>query len=441
MDGYNISAKSSRNAALLLFLVGVFSRTQISIGGKIGIAELIMVACAPFVFVYSYRTLKYDKVLWFFYLVLLWIGGALYVDLSINNYLPFMMRGLAVPITVFGGAICLYGLLRKNPENLKWLLLGMAISGVVSVFIFQGGRAGDIATEEGVEAGVESVVNYKLFWVNQATTWLTLPLVAWYKKTPKWYMFAAMVVLIGFSLISGARSIFLVNVVSLALIAIGGKTRSSIAFSRRHYVAMAAIIVIAAVAANVIYRHAVVKGYMGDRELNKYEVQTAEGSGILHLLMSGRGEFFIGLIAALDKPLVGHGSVALDDGRYRSDFLKKYGSDEEIARTIRMLAKHSGELFHIPSHSHIICYWMWHGIFALIFWFSTIVLAVKTLMRRLHVIPGWYGYFSITIPMFFWDVFFSPFSRRVMYVTLFVAFLLVSKFAREEVKGIRPRFE
>lgn len=438
---YNKSAQASRSAAMLLFLIGAFSRTQIGMGGKIGISELFMVACAPIVLFYSYRALKYDKVLWFFVLVLLWLCGAVYVDFSIKNYFPFMMRGIAVPITVFSGVICLYGLLRQNPENLKWLLLGMAISSVAAIFVFQGGIAGEIAMEEGVEAGVENIMSYKLFWVNQVTTWLTLPIVAWYKKTPKWYMLIAMVVIIGFSLMSGARSLFLVNVISLALLLLGGKTRTSIAFSRKHYVAMVAIIILAAVGANVAYRYAVVAGYMGNNELTKYEVQTAEGSNILRLLMAGRGEFFIGLIAALDKPLVGHGSVALDDGRYRIDFLNKYGSDEEIARTIRMQTKHSGELFHIPSHSHIVCYWMWHGIFALIFWLSTIILAIRTLTRRLHIIPAWYGYFAIMIPMFFWDVFFSPFSRRVMYVGLFSAFLLVSKFAQEEAKGITHRFE
>ena len=70
---------------------------------------------------------------------------------------------------------------------------------------------------------------------------------------------------------------------------------------------------------------------------------------------------------------------------------------------------------------------MWHGIWGLIFWLVVIVLAIKTLFTRMHVYPPWFGYFAIAIPIFFWDVLFSPFGSRVQEATLFVAFLLVSK--------------
>ena len=38
---------------------------------------------------------------------------------------------------VLVNCIVLYALLRKNPENLRWLLFGLAISSIISIFAFQ----------------------------------------------------------------------------------------------------------------------------------------------------------------------------------------------------------------------------------------------------------------------------------------------------------------
>lgn len=426
----------SRSAAVLLFFIGVFSQTQVSIGGKLGVSEFAMVLCAPVVFFRSIGTLRKDKVLYFFIALLAWLGGALLVDYSIHNYIPFMLRGIAVPITVFCNSVCIYALLKKNYGNLKWFLLGSAISSVISIFFLQGGLAGDVAAEQGVEAGVEAVVGYKLFWVNKLTTWLTLPIVGWFLFVPKTYSVLALAFICIFDLAAGARASFMAAAFSLTLVIVGGKTRATILRIRRHIVIMAVSAVVLMAVAKGAYEYAVAHGYMNEYEAKKFERQTSQGTSALKLLMAGRSEFFIGLIAALDKPVLGHGSVAIDDNGYVLDYLSKYGDYDEYLRLIRGQQEVGTCL--IPVHSHVITYWLWHGMFALLFWLIVLYLAVKTLVVRMHVYPEWFGFYAISLPIFFWDYMFSPFGMRVFKCTLFVTLLLVSKLARDQKRGVVP---
>lgn len=424
------------SAAILLFIIGLLSQTQINIGGKLGISEFCMIVCAPFVFCRCYKMLWNDKVLYFFWLIILWLGGAVFVDLYTHNIIPFMLRGIAVPITVFANCVCIYVLLRKDYDSLKWFLLGTALSSVISIFIFQQGLAGDLAAEYGMEAGIERMVSYKLFWVNQVTTWLTLPIIGWYLKIPKVYSLGAMLVICIFDIATGGRAAFLGATFALLLVLMGGRSRNSMLRIKHHIVAMLIVSVVVAVGTKYVYKYMIEQGYMNETEEKKYERQTAMGSSLLNLLMAGRSETFIGLIAALDKPIIGHGSVAIDDHGYVLDYFSQYGSLAEYLHLEESRQKFGARI--IPAHSHLVNYWMWHGVFALIFWLSVFYLAIRTLLFRMHVYPGWYGYFAVMIPPFLWDLFFSPFGLRVLKCTMFVAFLLVAKLERDQKKGIAP---
>lgn len=425
---------SARSGAVLLFLIGLFSQTQVNLGGKLGISEFAMLLCAPFVFVKNYTMFRRDGSLYFFILAILWLIGAIYVDVSTHNNFRFMMRGIAVPMVVFANSACIYVLLRKNFDNLKWFLLGSAISGVVSIFVFQQGMAGDLAAEYGLEAGVERMVSYKLFWVNQFTTWLVLPIAGWYLKVPKMYSIVALSFLAVFDLVTGGRSAFLCTIISLMFILVIGKSQKSVRALKKHMVTLVVILLACAYVGKAVYKWAATSGLMGEYEERKYEGQAAQKSA-LSMLMTGRSEFFIGLMAVIDKPIIGHGSCAIDNHGYILDFASKYGTNEGLMELVKRRDKYGVRT--IPAHSHIVNYWLWHGIFACLFWVAVFVLSIKTLFRRMHVVMPWTGYFATGIPIFLWDIFFSPFGLRVQKAALFVTFLLVSKLARAQANASR----
>jgi hypothetical protein len=219
------------------------------------------------------------------------------------------------------------------------------------------------------------------------------------------------------------------------LIVVGGRGIEGMKSIKKRFPIIMIFVLITGMFAKVSYKYAVKEGYLGDAEIEKYAKQTEKGTDILSLIISGRVEFFIGLMAAVDKPLIGQGSQALDLKGYRGYYIGKYGTAEEVERHLRLERANSGFYATIPAHSHLICYWMWHGVTALIFWIYVLYLAVITLRKRLHYIPEWYGYFVISLPVFFWDYFFSPLGLRVNESALYCAMLYLIKIDNDRKRG------
>lgn len=431
-----VSKRTSNGAAKLLFLIGLFSQLQVNVGGKLGLSEIVMLVLSPFVFLKHLSTFKRDGSLTFIKLLVLWLVGAIFVDCYTHNYIHFAMRGIAVPITLFSNVVCIYVILRKDLRNLKWFLLGSAISGVLCIFILQNGSAGDVAQAQGMEAGINAVMDYKLFWLDLVRTWLTLPIMGWYLQAPKLYVLGAMSFVSFFSLFTGGRSTFMVSAVTLLFFILVGKTRWSMAFLKKHFFLIVLCISVLGFVGKSIYKYAATSGYMGEEEERKYESQTSGGGGIINLLVSGRGSTFIGLTAIADHPFMGHGSVPIDNHGYVLDFFSRYGNDDDVRQIQRSRERFGARI--IPSHSHIITYWLWHGILGLLFWLYVLYISIKTLLSRMHIYPGWFGYFAVMIPAFLWDLFFSPLGMRVAKAAMFAAFLLVAKLQREQERGLSP---
>ena len=428
------TGRLDRRSAVWLFLIGCFSLTQLRLGAKIGISEAACLLVAPVLFSRDYSHYKRDGVALYFNLMLLWIVGALFSDFFNNSSFHQVIRGFSVPLLTLSTSVCIYHLLRRNPDNLKWLLFGIALSSVISIFVFQRGKAGDMAGEGDLAGAVETVVGYKLFWSNTIKTWLILPMQTMYLKLHSMYVIPAMICVAVVNAVSGGRSSFAMSIIALCLILIGGKKVNTMRRVRRFLPILFVLVIALMFVVKGAYSYAATHGYLNDAETTKYEKQTDMGSDFASLLLTGRSEFFVGLFAALDKPIVGHGSQPLDFYGYGEEFLKKYGTESEIKKAIRLKAE--GFYPRILSHSHIICYWMWHGIMALAFWLYIGFLVVQTIRKRMDLIPGWYGFLVIALSDFLWDYFFSPYGMRVSECALFCAMLVLVRIERLRKWGV-----
>ena len=429
MHPFNLfSSNESKKGRGWLFLIGLFSLTQIRLGAKIGISEAACLLVAPYLTFKDFKFYKQDGVSLYFYLLFLWIAGALFSDFYNHSNFAQIMRGFTVPLLTLSTSVCVYHFLRRSPGNLKWLVFGIALSSVISIFIFQRGKAGDIAADGDMSGAVEAMVTYKLFWANTAKTWLTLPIQTMYLGLSVLYTVPAMMCVAIVTAMAGGRSAFAVSMMAMFLLLIGGKKIDTMRRVRRLIPVVVLLVACLMVGIKSAYSYAATHGYLNDTETIKYQRQTNIGTDFKSLILSGRSEFFVGLFAALDKPIVGHGSQPIDYYGYCEDFLRKYGTDAEIERIRR--AKAQGFYPHILSHSHIICYWMWHGLPALLFWLYIGFLSVQTICKRIEVIPEWYGYLVIMLSSFAWDYFFSPYGVRVTECGLYCAMLVIVRIAR-----------
>lgn len=433
MDIAPIKRTRFAGTALMLFLIGVFSQTQIRMVGKIGVSELIMVVAAPFVLCSNWQRIRRGGLAPLVALAFLWLVGAIVSDACNHTYFQFALKGIAVPIVMLSTLVCIYSLLSKDIRNLRWLLLGVAISVVLSTFVLQRGQAGDYAANTGdITQAAEAVMSYKLYWVMLAIAWFALPITGWYQQVPSVYSVVASFGLAVLSLKVGGRALFAVNLLSCMLILYARKNDGRMRAIRKHIILFLLGLFALAAVMKQVYSYAAKNGYLGDFELRKYRIQTEHGSSFAHLLISGRTDFFIGLTAALDKPLIGQGSHAIDTHGYMVDIVSKYGDLSEVERASKIILT---GLVNIKAHSHVINYWMWHGIFGLLFWVYVIWIVAGTLFRRMGVLPLYYGYLAMTIPAFMWDVFFSPLSLRVNACVLMVVCVIVKKIAEDTKRG------
>jgi hypothetical protein len=135
------------------------------------------------------------------------------------------------------------------------------------------------------------------------------------------------------------------------------------------------------------------------------------------LLMSGRSEFFIGLIAAFDEPIYGHGPWPIDKKGYSDEYVREYGVDEDYRKRIewdRHLVRTYGRRIQrtIPCHSMIVGNWLFFGILGLPYWFYILFKMLELLRRHIDAVPQLFGYFAIMLPSMFWGIFFSGYGSR-----------------------------
>jgi O-antigen ligase len=157
-------------------------------------------------------------------------------------------------------------------------------------------------------------------------------------------------------------------------------------------------------------------GYISDEDRQKNEAQSQGGN----LLLGGRPEFAVGLRAALDAPLIGHGSWA-DDPKYMEllgDLVVAEGAADPAFG--RLIANAGGTV--IPSHSHVVGAWVFAGVFGLIFWLYIISLVLRGLVRLTASPPMMAPICMWLLITMFWDICFSPFAS---FRRLIEAFLLI----------------
>jgi hypothetical protein len=138
-------------------------------------------------------------------------------------------------------------------------------------------------------------------------------------------------------------------------------------------------------------------------------------------------ESFCGLIACADKPIVGFGPWARDEEGYTREFLNKYGTFDDYIQFIKReewnLEK-GLEYGLIPCHAYITQFWLWFGLFGLLFWVYVIFVLLRFLKQDCWVVPQWFFWLAAGIPGYFWGIFFSPWSDRVGGIVFVVACLM-----------------
>ena len=421
---------------LFLFFIGLFSMTQIRVIGSIGISELVVFVLAPFYFMQNYALLKHDGFLPAIYLSLFSLVGCCIASFYNDIHFAFFLRGFASTYSIFAAIVCYHHLLRNNFTGIKWFLIGLCLTGILSTFVFQ--RSVESMLYAGGETGIEvadQIMSSPIYWIQRLSPIVALPYRAWYFSTPLAYSVLAPLAMAAFCILSSSsgRSAALGLIAGSAIIFIGKKSIAKMRNISRNILIYSILAVGSIWVANFAYRIAATSGTLGDKAQAKYEAQTQGSSSVLKLLMGGRLAFFIGLYAGCKQPIIGYGPWAIDRYGYTEQFLSKYGTAEDYDNLVNSYAYMQGKTMYIPAHSHIVLFWISNGILGLLFWLYVLWKIFEYFRGNLAVVPQWYGLLAAGTPPILWDIFFSPYTSRMYFPFFFVMILFANAIAKGKI--------
>ena len=418
--GPTYSKREVKRAGWYLFLIGLGSLTQIKIGFSIGISEIFVYLAAPFLYMRNAAMLKRDGMMPLLFLGLL--VNIMNVVSGLANNIPiyFYFKGFASTYPLLAFPIVLHHLLTKNPMGHRWLFFGVAISNIVNIFMFRTAFE-STAYVQGMSGSdaISAIMSGPIFWIGRLSRFVGLPISGWYWETPFLYICIAPIAMAAFSMLTSesGRSAALgsLGVVFIALLC--GKSRNRMRRFGQNIWMIMGVSIIGIIIAHAGYRYSATHGLLGEKAQAKYEHQTKGNGGILKLLMGGRGDFFIGFLEALNKPWIGHGPWAFDNGEARQDFLAKYGDDEDYEEALKSeryrIKNGLSTMSFIPAHSHIASFFLWFGVVGLVYWLYVIYAIFRYLHKEMASAPHWFAPLALATPSFMWLLFFSGFAYRI----------------------------
>ena len=394
------------------FLIGLGLSTQVYIGGCIGISEIFMFLVAPVIFVKDLRQLRRDGFMPLVVLFVLCAIGSIISGIINKSSIAGIYKFLASLYSTFCAVVIFHRAVSRNPYSVGGFLLGFAISGIISIFAFNPKASLELG-ELDINVSVEEQMQGVLFWVFKIKRFIYIPISLFYYKMN---IFLLALLPLAHSIFSLATSVSgraaaLVSVGATFLILWGRKSRRAMKQISRHFGLLCLLAVVILAAFKWTYGYTASHGYLGELARQKYNHQTSQGNSALKLLMSGRAEFFVGLKACLDKPIIGWGARPVDTEGYWYDFLRDYGDPQDFEYYVRSL-KNDPVIF-IPEHSHLVIYWLHCGICGLLFYLYVLRLIFKFFRDSIGAIPQLFGYFVLVIPSLLWDIFFTPLTSRV----------------------------
>lgn len=414
-----------KKLSFLWFLIGLGSQLQVLF--SLSISEGLVLLMTPFLIFSELPHMKRTGVMPFFQMAVLLFCGC--VVSLVANHAEFyrFIRGASITGIMICSVVVGHYMLRNHPQGLKWYFIGLIISRFACIFIFR--RAVEVASVGGADA--DAIMSGALFWIERLGSLLLTPIAAFYLKLPLVYSVGAPLFMVLFSVfysVSG-RSAALSFLGAAVLVLIGRKKRKTMAALGRHFLLIFSCALVGIFVAKAAYQWAALNNYLSEGARKKYELQTRGGTGIVQLLIGGRADSFVGLLAVADAPILGKGYWAPDTGGYYEAFLSKYGNPDDYEKYLENMVYRARKGIYsedkiIPCHSHITSFWLWYGLPGLLFWLYVIYVAFRFIRHDAAVVPQWYYWLVACLPGTMWHIFFSPFASRIGIPVMGIAMLL-----------------
>jgi len=381
---------------LLVFIIPASQLVEVDVVGRLFAPDVILLALLPVVLLSRAHFLKRRLPRTFIVLGLVWFAGQVTTDFVRSTPFEDYARGWAMIAFTLTNFSVLYVLLFQNARRIVIYTVGSASGNLLIYFLHPSGFAvGD---------------PWKFGYGFEITAFLVL--LATLPSMRSTNLATAAILIFGAALnvYNGARSLggacFLVGTYLLMRQIARARREQGSPTTFAGALFMCALLALSALGVLQIYQYCAGNGLLGHAAQQKYEMQS---SGRYGVLVGGRGDFLVALEAALDSPIVGHGSWA-KDWRYSSQ-------EDAIVKGLGYRTVGGANSWLIPAHSHIIGAWVDAGILGIVFWIWVLSLPLRVLMQLYATAEPLAPLIAFLAVILIWDVLFSPYGAERRFLT------------------------
>jgi hypothetical protein len=397
-----------------LFALGILSSVVVHLIGDIFVAEILIIVALPLLLAHSAQRLAIPRLKRLFALLGAWLFAQILSDAYNHTVLADRLRGMAL-IGFFAIEIAFFAICLGTNEQRKAIYLTAYALGSLALTRFQP----NVAAIE-----VQSTADWwKWSYAFGAT--ILAALISSFLLSKRREVLAILLLLVvsAVDLLMNFRSAFLMLLVTIVLVfpIIPEQIGRFRLLPRKKNLFRFAIVAILAItggwSANQLLHLVTRSGLIGEEAQQKNESQAQAGN----LLLGGRPEVFIGLQAAMDSPILGHGSWARDMKylEMQHDMLQEYGIEHDL--------KDSEANTHglIPTHSHIVGAWAFAGFLGVLFWVYLFWLVVRAIVVAVVHPPALAPVYVWLLVGYTWNILFSPFGSTSRIIEAFTIVVIV----------------
>lgn len=391
-----------------LFFVGLIGSFQIRIVGTFYVAEIVALVSCIFISVSEFKNNR--KLSKMYHLLLLWLAGALFSDFWNHSTYEDTMKGAFNILLMIGQIPFVYWALKDKTERWIYYAAGAAISYVANFYLFR-------------ESMFESLFDREIWELySWSPLFIITSCVLYYRNHKK----IGLLVLAGWSfytLFNNSRNVFLTQTMAIVLVYLIDKVKSGSLYDqvinyRGRIVRLLLGLIVSLFIVDNVYETLASQGALGERAYEKYVMQKFATGG----LASGRSDSIISVDFILHNPIIGYGSYAVDKTGASNVYRRKHNI--ELSDRVGMSADYATNA--IPCHSILLGTWVWHGIFAGIWWMFFFFLIWRVFKSGALLVDKRMLLMSVSFIMsMLFDLFFSPMGARMPYVYLAVYLILV----------------
>lgn len=395
---------STKQKDISAFIMGLFAAIPFRVMGTFYGIEII--AFISLFFIPWKRCFRLPSIRTLVSLGFLWLTGAIFADIyngtpttdCYKGWFNIIFMMLLIPFA--------YWLLFDNSKRFLWYYVGEAISTLYAFYNIRSAEMDEVAYEI-----------WELYAWN--TMLIAVGALIYYRG---WYKFSYLyLVSFGFYfLFNGSRNVFLISLLSVCILYVIDRAKSDnykvllIKYKSKLKIILLSIFC-GALITNYLYEDLASNGILGEKAQEKYYTQKAQSDG--NILKGARSEVFTGLEFIARNPIIGYGSYPTISKN--PDLIQKYNI-QDLLGNINIYEQ-------VPTHSHIVGFWLWHGFMGLLFWLYVLQTIFVSLKRGTILYDRDLVFLFIMIVLSqLWNIFFSPLGFR-MPITLLIIYLIIVK--------------